>query len=473
MSDNADLRISFNDDVSLVDLPGGERQLKYKAFDHVFHAPTSLMVATLDKIANGGANESELLALVADDPDGSGFMAHLELMFLLTTACVLRYTVWDGGRAIAELRWLNTGRPLDPARARPGEAYRLSRFACLRRLGERLIVECPLGRAQIHLLTGSAVSAVAALAEPKTAEGLADDVEALSPDGALHLLNLLCYAEAASPTDEEGKIPAEESAPLGWWEYHDLLFHSRTRLGRHGNPYGGTFVRRGVAEPPPLVRAETGEPVRLHKPDLDRLKAADEPFTAVVERRRSVRNYADRPISVDQLGELLYRAARIQRVIPTGPGDMQYSYRPAPGGGAIHELEICPVVARCEGLSPGVYRYNALEHHLTAIAGSTPEVERLLEQAWITGDKKSKPQVILAIVARFGRIQWKYESVVYSTILKNVGALYATMYLVATAMGLAPCALGGGNSDLFAEAAGLEYLASTTVGEFMLGSREK
>jgi hypothetical protein len=44
------------------------------------------------------------------------------------------------------------------------------------------------------------------------------------------------------------------------------------------------------------------------------------------------------------------------------------------------------------------------------------------------------------------------------------------MYLVATAMGLAPCALGGGDSDLFAQASGLDYLAESAVGEFILGS---
>jgi len=49
--------------------------------------------------------------------------------------------------------------------------------------------------------------------------------------------------------------------------------------------------------------------------------------------------------------------------------------------------------------------------------------------------------------------------------------LYDTMYLVATAMGLAPCAVGCGNADLFARAAGVDYYAQTSVGEFLLGSR--
>ena len=42
---------------------------------------------------------------------------------------------------------------------------------------------------------------------------------------------------------------------------------------------------------------------------------------------------------------------------------------------------------------------------------------------------------------------------------------------VATAMDLAPCALGGGDSDLFTRAAGLDYYTETSVGEFLLGSK--
>jgi len=47
------------------------------------------------------------------------------------------------------------------------------------------------------------------------------------------------------------------------------------------------------------------------------------------------------------------------------------------------------------------------------------------------------------------------------------------MYLVATAMGLAPCALGSGDTELFAKATGLDRLAEASVGEFMLGSRPR
>jgi SagB-type dehydrogenase family enzyme len=87
--------------------------------------------------------------------------------------------------------------------------------------------------------------------------------------------------------------------------------------------------------------------------------------------------------------------------------------------------------------------------------------------------KQEIPQVLIVIIARFQPLAWKYESIAYALMLKHVGALYQTMYLVATAMNLAPCGIGRGDSDLFAKAAGCNYYAETSVGEFALGSQQE
>jgi hypothetical protein len=44
------------------------------------------------------------------------------------------------------------------------------------------------------------------------------------------------------------------------------------------------------------------------------------------------------------------------------------------------------------------------------------------------------------------------------------------MYLVATALGLAGCAVGGGESSGFARAAGIEEMDEPQLGEFALGA---
>ncbi|NUR91486.1 MAG: dehydrogenase, partial [Nonomuraea sp.] len=66
---------------------------------------------------------------------------------------------------------------------------------------------------------------------------------------------------------------------------------------------------------------------------------------------------------------------------------------------------------------------------------------------------------------------WKYETIGYSLVLKHVGVLYQTLYLVGTAMDLAVCGLGGGDAADFALASGLDYLSEGSVGELIIGSR--
>src|SRR5262249_31393390 len=124
----------------------------------------------------------------------------------------------------------------------------------------------------------------------------------------------------------------------------------------------------------------------------------------------------------------------------------------------------------CRDLPAGLYHYDPLAHQLRKLADRDAHVEALLRDAQQSAALAAPPQVLITLASRFQRLSWKYAAMAYATTLKNVGVLYQTMYLVATAMGLAPCALGGGNADLFAAAAGTDYCAESSVGEFMLGS---
>jgi len=98
----------------------------------------------------------------------------------------------------------------------------------------------------------------------------------------------------------------------------------------------------------------------------------------------------------------------------------------------------------CTNISPGLYHYCPKEHRLEKISALAEAVDALLEDARRSAKLAETPQILITIAARFQRLSWKYESMAYSALLKNVGVLYQTMYLVATAMDLAPCALGGG-----------------------------
>ena len=137
----------------------------------------------------------------------------------------------------------------------------------------------------------------------------------------------------------------------------------------------------------------------------------------------------------------------------------------------LYELEFYVLVNACRGLDAGLYHYDPLHHRLGRLAGRSEERALLLGNAALaSGTDPKSLQLLVILAARFPRIAWKYASLAYSLILKHVGVVYQTMYLTATAMNLAPCALGTGDSDLFARAAGLDVHAESSVGEFLLGS---
>jgi SagB-type dehydrogenase family enzyme len=83
------------------------------------------------------------------------------------------------------------------------------------------------------------------------------------------------------------------------------------------------------------------------------------------------------------------------------------------------------------------------------------------------------PQILITIAARFGRISWKYSSIAYALILKDVGILMQRLYPMATDTGLGGCAIGTANIDLFAKMTGIEFHVECPVGQFALGRGTK
>ena len=47
---------------------------------------------------------------------------------------------------------------------------------------------------------------------------------------------------------------AEGDDNLVLWDFHDLLFHTRSTQGRHANPLGGVYPYAGAISPLPAVR---------------------------------------------------------------------------------------------------------------------------------------------------------------------------------------------------------------------------
>jgi SagB-type dehydrogenase family enzyme len=350
----------------------------------------------------------------------------------------------------------------------------LSRFAYLRRRGNEMVLESPRAGALFRICDSVIAAALATLSSPQPIKKFRRQ-DGFPGKELLALLldcQMLFRIEAAG---DEGLRATEGDDNLVMWDFHDLLFHTHSTEGRQANPLGGLYPYAGVIAPPPAVRPHwPGKKI-----DLKKLSATFEPpspFAALLHERHSTREFDDqKPITLAELARFLDHTARVQSRwnsdtdLGEGGPVIEYTSRPYPSGGSAYELELYLAVANCEGLARGFYHYDADRHALVPIGVRPQELDAQLAAAEFAMDAPGTPQILITIAARFDRISWKYSSIAYSLVTKDVGVLIQTLYLMATDMGLGGCAIGSTNIDLFAKMTGIEFHVEGPVGLFALG----
>jgi SagB-type dehydrogenase family enzyme len=389
----------------------------------------------------------------------------------------------SGGQALTPLISLvpmSPGAEVCIVPLKPDVPVRLSAFALLKTDGAMLAIESPLSLYRVALHRPEAGAIAAALARPITPAQLAKQ-STLSPRLVADMLAYLAAAGAvvvAEPDEDggHGEVPrfAEDHDPaLSGWSPTELAFHVHSTLGRHDHDFGATYPFGTQPCPDPLVKQHPPGPrISLPRPDLAGLMADDVPFAAVLESRSSIRSYSAEPPTARQLGELLYRSLRTRALVgPPGAGveESTSADRPYPAGGAIHELEFYIVVEACTGIEPGVYAYDTVDHALVPVEAKETIRSSLLAHARVAGNLDRPPPVLIMITARVRRIQWKYAGLGYALMLKHVGVVQQTLYLVACAMGLAACAISNSEIDQSARALDLDWRTESPLGSFAIG----
>lgn len=390
--------------------------------------------------------------------------------------------------------------PIDLGQQRPF----MSRFALLKREDTRVILMRPM-RDKRFIINDPDLSAILfALFAGDPITPLIKPQQAGAMDLILRLFaheELIALTKSEALTKETGQtqgealtqgqgpaqkqeLPSrlnETTAVDAQWDSADLLFHSSSRIGYHFGEFGGAFPFVNLIEPRPAVRPlPAGERIDLYAPSMAELIKNDPSLSQLQMSRLSIRAYnEEKPISAKDMGEFLYRTARVlylndmevtNAMDETQKTIMDLAWRPYPTGGASYELEVYLTVDRARDLDPGMYYYAPKEHQLIKISAPNQHTQSLLDTAHISCARMVRPQVLIHIAARFQRVSWKYHAIAYATNLRNTGVLYQTFYLNAIAMGLAPCGLGSGSTDVFAKASGNDPLVEGNIGEFMLGS---
>jgi SagB-type dehydrogenase family enzyme len=259
--------------------------------------------------------------------------------------------------------------------------------------------------------------------------------------------------------DGEMVIEVCDAEPAGGWEPTALAYHRVSRRGVITDDGAQASVCAEGYEPG-LIPLRAPEPI----PRRD--------FADVLERRRTTRAWSHRPIAAQMFSALLWMSAR-NRGGPSPPGDRDSVSRPYPSGGAIHSLELYPVIgpAAVQAIPAGVYRYRPDAHALELLSGHAAVYEPVLRAGARAAGTQRAP-LVLVVTSRIAEQSAAYSDIAYSLVLKEVGALFQTLYLVSECLGLAACAVGGGAPDtLFAQLTGSSTVERPVVGEFVVGPR--
>jgi len=352
----------------------------------------------------------------------------------------------------------------------------LSRFAYMRRRANEMVLESPRAGALFKICDPKIAVALALLSTPQQIKQFRRQKDF----PGLELLALLVDCQILFKTAGDGLRPAEGDDALVLWDFHDLVFHARSTEGRHANPLGGAYPYADAIAPRPAVRPSwPGKKIDLREVSATPLDALS-PTAKLLQERHSTRDFdSRRPITLAELARFLDNTARVQTELKTmldhggGGPELSYTVRPYPSGGASYELELYLAVDTCEGLSRGFYHYDAGAHALVPIETRGNLLDALLRSAEFAMGVSAVPQILITIAARFGRVSWKYSSIAYSLILKDVGVLIQTFYLMAADMSLGGCAIGTTNIELFAKMTGLQFHVEGPVGQFALGRGAK
>ena len=323
--------------------------------------------------------------------------------------------------------------------------YVVSRFAFVSWSDGNVQLTSPVSRKTLLASDPSMLSVLSAFATPRTI----DDVIGESQELATVIDE---WIAASILVDAD----TPEPAALQHWDRDALALHASSRDPKWRKTPGH--------QTPAIAPRRSNVSVPLAPRGAG---AVDTELAALLDARRSRRTWASAPIAFQTFSDFLWLSARNR----TDERRRKSVSRPYPSGGAAYSLELYPVVAEqaVDGLNCGVYRYLPQEHALEVVSPFSADFRPFLVAAGKAARTTPAPVAII-ITSRYARQSEEYSRLAYSLVLKEVGCLFQTFYLVAESLGLAACAIGGRTPPgLLAELCRTTELEEPVVGEFALG----
>ncbi|MCZ6749709.1 MAG: SagB/ThcOx family dehydrogenase [SAR324 cluster bacterium] len=243
----------------------------------------------------------------------------------------------------------------------------------------------------------------------------------------------------------------EDTGPAALYD-PSLRYHRESRLGLQGalREVSLRIFQYFKAQSPPLYKRYPERPLLPLPAPSPRLPME---VGETIRRRRSRRDYADRPIGLQALSDLVYHAMGITGYT-AAYGSQDYALRAAPSSGAKYPVELYLLAERVESLEPGLYHYQVDIHALAALRPGRHGVDfaqRALAQEFL-----ADAAVVFVLTGFFARSASRYGSRAYRYAAMDAGHIGENLYLTATALGLSVTGVGAFFDDRVNEFLGID-----------------
>ncbi len=185
--------------------------------------------------------------------------------------------------------------------------------------------------------------------------------------------------------------------------------------------------------PPDAVLIPLPAPAGLQIPPAD--------LREIIERRRSLRRYAEAPFTLSELSYLLWLTQGVKEVTKR-----PVTLRTVPSAGARHAFETLLLINNVEGLEPGLYRFAAGQHALQKLNAPEDIREQITHACYDQGQVRNSA-VTFIWVAVVERMMWRYVERGIRYLHLDAGHVCQNLYLAAEAIGAGVCAIAAYNDE--------------------------
>ncbi|GAB1365926.1 hypothetical protein MASR1M36_07970 [Candidatus Cloacimonadaceae bacterium] len=206
----------------------------------------------------------------------------------------------------------------------------------------------------------------------------------------------------------------------------------------------------GVSRPD-AVKVRAGELVSL--PAVGKINMPDIQLYKAIEQRRSLRDYSDQALTMDELSFLLWCSSWAKDFRSNEKNEI--TLRNVPSAGARHPLETYLDIRRVEGIRPGLYYYHPIKHCLVLLDNAPEKADQIFE-ACLRQGMVASAAVNFIISAVPYRTAWRYGQRGYRYLYLDAGHVGQNIHLASEAIGAGACMIGAYLDEAMNEALSLD-----------------